>query len=82
MINRDSILGRFVYLYLDGSRQMTTGRTLWAIILVKVIVLLTVLLLFFPNTLKTRAEGHEAEYVAGEMLGTETAVTPTDNENP
>lgn len=48
---------------------MTTGRTLWAVIIVKSVVLLTVLQLFFPDTIKTRAEGREADYVAEELLG-------------
>lgn len=34
-------------LYADGFRQMTWGRTLWVIILVKLFVLFAVLRLFF-----------------------------------
>ena len=69
MINRNTPIGKFLYLYIDGFRQMTTGRTLWAVIIVKSVVLLTVLQLFFPDTIKTRAEGREADYVAEELLG-------------
>lgn len=40
-------------LYYDGFRQMTVGKTLWAIILVKVFLFFVVMrLLFFPNVLK------------------------------
>lgn len=33
--------------YIDGFREMTVGRTLWAIILVKLFILFAVLKLFF-----------------------------------
>lgn len=40
-------------LYCDGFRNMTVGKTLWAIILVKLFVFFVVMkLLFFPNVLK------------------------------
>ena len=53
------------YLYYDGFRNMTLGRTLWAIILVKLFIIFVVLkLFFFPNYIKEYArEGQEAEFV-------------------
>lgn len=40
-------------MYRDGFRQMTVGRTLWAVVILKLIVLfLIVKLFFFPNVLK------------------------------
>ena len=52
-------------LYYDGFRSMTLGRTLWAIIIVKLFIIFVVLkLFFFPNYIKEHAqEGQEAEYV-------------------
>jgi hypothetical protein len=48
---------------------MKLGRTLWAIILIKLFVIFVVLkLFFFPNFLKQHADGHEAEYVATQLL--------------
>jgi hypothetical protein len=48
---------------------MKLGRTLWAIILIKLFVIFVVLkLFFFPNFLKQHAKGHEAEYVAKELI--------------
>lgn len=42
-----------VRFYVDGFRSMTVGRTLWAIILLKLFVFFVILkLLFFPNLLK------------------------------
>lgn len=39
-------------LYYDGFRQMTVGRTLWAIIIIKLVLMFVVLrLFFFPDVL-------------------------------
>lgn len=55
-------------LYYDGFRSMTLGRTLWAVILVKLFIIFVVLkIFFFPNYLKEYARGDEAEFVATEL---------------
>ena len=55
-------------LYYDGFRSMTLGRTLWAVILVKLFIIFVVLkIFFFPNYLKEHARGDEAEFVATEL---------------
>ena len=56
-------------LYYDGFRSMTLGRTLWAIILVKLFIIFIILkIFFFPNYIKEHAhEGEEAEFVAGQL---------------
>ncbi len=65
---------RFFYrvydLYADGFRNMTLGRTLWAIILIKLFIMFAILkVFFFPNDIKSNApEGHEADYVATQIL--------------
>lgn len=44
---------QFILMYRDGFRQMTVGKTLWALVIVKLIVLfLVVKLFFFPNILE------------------------------
>lgn len=56
--------------YLDGFRRMTLGRTLWTIILVKLIVMFAVLkLFFFPNYLQTNFADDKAraEHVADQL---------------
>lgn len=64
---------RFLYdafrLYYDGFRSMTLGRTLWAIILIKLFIIFIVLkLFFFPDYIGERTEkGGEADFVATEM---------------
>ena len=57
-------------LYYDGFRNMKLGRTLWAIILIKLVVIFVILkLFFFPNFIKQHAEkGEESEFVATEIL--------------
>ena len=64
-----SFIYRVYDLYRDGFRHMRLGRVLWVIVLVKLFVIFVVLkLFFFPNFLKQHADGHEAEYVATQLL--------------
>lgn len=58
-------------LYYDGFRNMTVGKTLWIIILVKVFIFFVVMkLLFFPNILKRDYKDNEsrAQHVRTELL--------------
>ena len=67
-MTKDNFFLKVFYLYYDGFRQMKLGRTLWAIILIKLFIIFVVLkLFFFPNFLKQHAEGNEAEYVATQL---------------
>jgi hypothetical protein len=61
---------RAYHLYYDGFRSMKLGKTLWAIILIKLFIIFVVLkLFFFPNFLKEHAEeGRESEFVANELI--------------
>lgn len=58
--------GRFIEMYVDGFRNLSSlGKTLWIIVAVKIIVIFFIVkLLFFPNVLKrdysTDAERSEA----------------------
>lgn len=46
---------RVVRFYVDGFKSMTIGKKLWAIIIIKLIVIFGVLkLFFFPDMLKSR----------------------------
>ena len=58
-------------LYYDGFKHMTLGRTLWAVILIKLVIIFVVLkIFFFPNHIKENApRGQEAEYVWEQMNG-------------
>ncbi|MBQ3632134.1 MAG: DUF4492 domain-containing protein [Prevotella sp.] len=69
-MKKDGLLYRVFDLYYDGFRHMTLGRTLWAIILIKLFIIFAILkVFFFPDFLKQQAgKGQEAEYVAGELI--------------
>ncbi len=68
-MQKDSFLYKVYNLYYDGFRHMRLGRTLWAIILIKLFIIFAVLkVFFFPNFLKQHAKGDEAGYVATELV--------------
>ncbi len=69
-MNKKSLLYRIFDLYYDGFRNMTLGRTLWTVILIKLVVIFALLkVFFFPDYLKEHSEkGHEADYVATQIL--------------
>ena len=56
--------------YADGFRNMRLGSILWLVVLVKLFIIFAVLkLFFFPDHIGENAEkGHEAEFVADEIL--------------
>lgn len=58
---RDWFIARVYRFYRDGFRQMTVGRRLWALIIIKVIVLLFVFKLFFFPDLLQRDYDTDAE---------------------
>ncbi len=57
-------------MYADGFRQMKLGKTLWAIILIKLFIIFAVLkIFFFPDFLKTHTDhGTESDFVTNELL--------------
>ena len=67
------LLYRIYDLYADGFRNMKIGKTLWTIIIIKLIIIFAVLkVFFFPDFLGQNAkEGEEAEVVAGQILNEE-----------
>ena len=59
---------RIFRFYYDGFREMTLGRTLWAIILIKLFILFVVLrLLFFPDVLGGKSAEERGEIVRNEL---------------
>ena len=56
--------------YIEGFRSMTVGRTLWAIIILKLIVIFLVLkLFFFHDYISENAQkGQEADFVSSQIL--------------
>lgn len=65
--------------YRDGFREMTWGRTLWIIILVKLFVLFAVLRAFFFRPALAGLDADEKPVaVAGELLRRPAATTSPD----
>ena len=55
--------------YVDGFKQMTWGRQLWWLILLKVILLFLVLrLFFFRPVLADKSEAQKIEHVSLELI--------------
>jgi hypothetical protein len=61
---------RIFRFYLDGFRSMDLGRTLWALILIKLFVMFVVLkIFFFPRYLNQfDAKSEKEEYVLKELV--------------
>lgn len=61
---------RWMELYVDGFRNMSLGRTLWGIILIKLFVIFVVLKwLFFPDFLGKHApDGRQPDYVSEQLI--------------
>ena len=59
-LKNDNVVLRVWRFYLEGFRAMTLGKTLWAIILIKLFIMFFILkLFFFPNILKTKFDTDE-----------------------
>ena len=68
---RPGLFRRILFFYIDGFRRMTLGRTLWKIIIIKLIVMFAILkVFFFPNYLNTNfaSDQERAEHVSGELI--------------
>lgn len=67
---KQELLYKVFHLYYDGFRTMTLGKTLWTIILIKLVVIFLVLkLFFFPDYINSKAKNKDkAEFVSTEML--------------
>ena len=61
---------RIFKFYLDGFRSMTVGKTLWKIIIIKLVIMFAVLkLFFFPNYLNTNfsTDQQRADHVINQL---------------
>lgn len=65
----NAYLARIWRFYRDGFREMTTGRTLWAIILIKLFIMFFILkFFFFPSFLKDKSPEEKQQYVGEELV--------------
>lgn len=62
-------LRKIIRFYIDGFREMTLGKTLWAIILVKLFILFAILkLFFFPDLLAGKSPSQRADSVLENLI--------------
>ena len=61
------------YFYYDGFRNMTVGKKLWIIILIKLFIMFAILkIFFFPDLLKTKfaTDRERGDYVIDQLSKT------------
>lgn len=69
--SKTTFFHRVVDLYIDGFRNMTVGRTLWLLIIIKLFIMFAILkIFFFPNILNTTYDNDcdRAQHVRTELL--------------
>ena len=70
MKKTSNIFKRAFLFYAEGFRSMTLGRTLWAIILIKLFIMFAILrVFFFQPTLAGKTEGEKQTTVAEQLYG-------------
>lgn len=65
-----TIFKRIFWFYYDGFRGMTLGKTLWAIILIKLFIMFAILkVFFFPDFLNSRFDSEEekSDYIGRQL---------------
>ena len=74
-----SIVSSIITFYADGFRRMTLGKTLWAIILIKLFVLFAIVKVFLlPNHLNSRCDtpGQKSACVADSLAAAAATASP------
>lgn len=59
---------RIVRFYVEGFRSMQLGRTLWAIILLKLFVMFAILKIFFFPSYLQGSDEEKSEHVSQELI--------------
>lgn len=78
ILKNNSILLKIWRFYMEGFRSMTLGKTLWAIILIKLFIMFFILrLFFFPNILQQKYDTDEER--ANQVI--ENLITPNNPKN-
>lgn len=67
----NNILRNIADMYIDGFRNMTIGRKLWMLIIIKLFIMFAILkLFFFPDILESKYDNDNdrAQHVRNELL--------------
>lgn len=68
IIMKENIVRRIFKFYYEGFKQMTIGRTLWAIIIVKLIIIFAFLRVFFFQPALTGSDTDKASQVRANLV--------------
>ena len=66
-----TVVKRIIRFYVEGFRSMTVGKTLWALIILKLFIMFAILkLFFFPNLLSSNYDNDDdrAQHVRNELI--------------
>lgn len=66
-----NFLQKFIEFYSDGFKNMTVGKTLWVIALIKLFIMFAILkVFFFPNLLKKNFSNDKdrGDYVSEQLI--------------
>ena len=78
ILKNNSIPLKIWRFFMEGFRNMTLGKTLWAIILIKLFIMFFILrLFFFPNILQQKYDTDEER--ANQVI--ENLITPNNPKN-
>ena len=78
ILKNNSIPLKIWRFYMEGFRNMTLGKTLWAIILIKLFIMFFILrLFFFPNIMQQKYDTDEER--ANQVI--ENLITPNNPKN-
>ena len=78
ILKNNSIPLKIWRFYMEGFRNMTLGKTLWAIILIKLFIMFFILrLFFFPNILQQKYDTDDER--ANQVI--ENLITPNNPKN-
>ena len=78
ILKNNSIPLKIWRFYMEGFRNMTLGKTLWAIILIKLFIMFFILrLFFFPNILQQKYDTDEER--ANQVI--ENLIAPNNPKN-
>lgn len=65
-----NIFGSVLRFYVDGFRNMTWGRPLWGLIILKIIILFAILrVFFFQPVLSGKTDEEKSEFVGEQLTG-------------
>lgn len=69
-MKRDNLFYRILSFYVEGFRSMTVGRTLWALILLKLFIMFAILkVFFFPDYLgRFKTDEQKGDFVKEQFI--------------